>query len=200
MSQELIRSDSVLGTKQVIAGSRDKDFVIQTKGKVKIQQGNSFIDLIKDGKINAPVIIHVVDTINDIGTKTGFYYVRNGDGMYALVEKSLIPLGGGAGNNNNNSEGVTKLSELEDVMLVNLRDGDLLVQQGGYWVNTLFNVNDLEDMITGNLDEIRDALKNQSDFTQRTWQDVMETFDMMFDPEGNYLLRKLLHLQYIQLN
>ena len=75
MSQELIRSDSVLGTKQVIAGSRDKDFVIQTKGKVKIQQGNSFIDLIKDGKINAPVIIHVVDTINDIGTKTGFYYV-----------------------------------------------------------------------------------------------------------------------------
>lgn len=191
MSQELIRSDSVLGTKQVIAGSRDKDFVIQTKGKVKIQQGNSFIDLIKDGKINAPVIIHVVDTINDIGTKTGFYYVRNEDGMYALVEKSLIPLGGGAGNNNNNSEGVTKLSELEDVMLVNLRDGDLLVQQGGYWVNTLFNVNDLEDMITGNLDEIRDALKNQSDFTQRTWQDVMETFDMMFDPEGNYFTEKI---------
>ncbi len=35
MSQELIRSDSVLGTKQVIAGSRDTDFVIQTKGKVK---------------------------------------------------------------------------------------------------------------------------------------------------------------------
>lgn len=191
MSQELIRSDSVLGTKQVIAGSRDKDFVIQTKGKVKIQQGNSFIDLIKDGKINAPVIIHVVDTINDIGTKTGFYYVRNGDEMYALVEKSLIPLGGGAGNNNNNSEGVTKLSELEDVMLVNLRDGDLLVQQGGYWVNTLFNVNDLEDMITGNLDKIRDALKNQSDFTQRTWQDVMETFDMMFDPEGNYFTEKI---------
>lgn len=191
MSKELIRSDSVLGTQQVVAGSRDKDFVIQTKGKVKIQQGSSFIDLIKDGKINAPTIIHVVDTVNDIGTKTGFYYVRNEDGMYALVEKSLIPLGGGAGDNNNNSEGVTKLSELEDVMLVNLRDGDLLVQQGGYWVNTLFNVNDLEDMITGNLDEIRDALKNQSDFTQRTWQDVMETFDMMFDPEGNYFTEKI---------
>lgn len=190
MSQELIRSDSVLGAKQVIAGSRDKDFVIQTKGKVKIQQGNSFIDLIKDGKINSPTIIHIVDTINDIGTKTGFYYVRNEDGMYALVEKSLIPLGGGAGGSSS-SEGVKRLDELEDVMLVNLRDGDLLVQQGGYWVNTLFNVNDLEDMITGNLDEIRDALKNQSDYTQRTWQDVMETFNMMFDPEGNYFTEKI---------
>ena len=34
------------------AGSSNSDFVIKTKGQVKIQWGSKFIDLIKDGKIN----------------------------------------------------------------------------------------------------------------------------------------------------
>lgn len=34
-------------------GNSETNLVLKTKGKIKIQYGNKFIDLIKDGKINA---------------------------------------------------------------------------------------------------------------------------------------------------
>lgn len=187
----LIRSDSVLGGNQNIVGSKDKDLVLQTKGKVKIQQGNSFLDLIKDGKLNTPKIIRIVKTVDDIGESTGFYYVEADGAIYAVADKSLIPLGNAELTVHDSKNGVDKLSELSDVLLVNLRDGDLLTYKGGYWVNSLLNINDLEELISGNLSELRTALKKQSEYTQRTWQDVQETFNMMFDPEGNYFTEKI---------
>jgi hypothetical protein len=40
-------------------GNSETNLVLKTKGKIKIQYGNKFIDLIKDGKINASSnIIH----------------------------------------------------------------------------------------------------------------------------------------------
>ncbi len=35
-------------------GTSSSDLLLKTKGQVKIQWGNKFIDLIKDGKINFP--------------------------------------------------------------------------------------------------------------------------------------------------
>jgi hypothetical protein len=189
MSKDLVRSDVVLGKQQIIVGDGDKDIVLKTKGKVKVQQGNSFIDLIKNGGIDMPKIINIVNTLNDIGTKTGFYYVRDEDKIYAVVEGSLVDFGG-AGSSNVKT-GATRLDELEDVLLVNLRDGDLLIQQGGFWVNSLYNINDILDIVNSNIGSLKDALQNQSNYTQRTFQDVMQTFDMMFDPEGNYFTEKI---------
>lgn len=74
-------------------GSSSSDFVIKTKGQVKIQWGNKFIDLIKDGKINVnSKFIYTIDTIDNIGSKDGLYitdddsvYLKSGDTVINLV-------------------------------------------------------------------------------------------------------------------
>lgn len=189
---ELIRTDTVLGKQQVIAGSSDKDFVIQTKGKVKVQQGNKFIDLIKDGTIKFPDVINIVSSRDKIGTANGFYFVTDEGALYAVINKSLFPLNGGnISSNTNNGDIIKRLEDLEDTLLINLRDGDLLAYQGGYWVNSLLNIRDLENLILSNTDKLREELKNQSAYTQRVWQDTQETFAMMYDPEGNFFTEKI---------
>lgn len=189
---ELIRTDTVLGSKQNIAGSSDKDFVIQTKGKVKVQQGNKFIDLIKDGTIKFPDVINIVSSRDKIGTANGFYFVTDEGALYAVINKNLFPLNGGnISSNTNNGDIIKRLEDLEDTLLINLRDGDLLAYQGGYWVNSLLNIRDLENLILSNTDKLREELKNQSAYTQRVWQDTQETFAMMYDPEGNFFTEKI---------
>ena len=189
---ELIRTDTVLGNKQNIAGSSDKDFIIQTKGKVKVQQGNKFIDLIKEGKIKYPDVINIVSSIDKIGTANGFYFVTDEGALYAVINKNLFPLNGGnISSNTNNGDIIKRLEDLEDTLLINLRDGDLLAYQGGYWVNSLLNIRDLENLILSNTDKLREELKNQSAYTQRVWQDTQETFAMMYDPEGNFFTEKI---------
>ena len=42
----------LFGSSYSSAGSSSSDYLIKTRGKVKIQIGNKFIDLLKDGKIN----------------------------------------------------------------------------------------------------------------------------------------------------
>ena len=189
---ELIRTDTVLGKQQVIAGSSDKDFVIQTKGKVKVQQGNRFIDLIKDGTIKFPDVINIVSSRDKIGTANGFYFVTDEGALYAVINKNLFSLNGGnISSNTNNGDIIKRLEDLEDTLLINLRDGDLLAYQGGYWVNSLLNIRDLENLILSNTDKLREELKNQSAYTQRVWQDTQETFAMMYDPEGNFFTEKI---------
>ena len=43
---------SMFGRSYSQVGNSNSDFLIKTKGQVKIQWGSKFIDLIKDGKIN----------------------------------------------------------------------------------------------------------------------------------------------------
>lgn len=86
-------SFSAFGRSYSSIGSSSSDFVIKTKGQVKIQWGNKFIDLIKDGKINVnSKFIYTVDTQDNIGNKDGIYvtsdgsvYVKSGDTIISLV-------------------------------------------------------------------------------------------------------------------
>jgi len=90
MDKDLTRVESILGKQQVVSGSKDKDFILQTKGKVKVQQGDRFIDLLKDGKLNSGDIITIVNTVNDIGKATGFYFVKENLKLYAVVNGTMI--------------------------------------------------------------------------------------------------------------
>lgn len=72
---ELTGSTKYFGSSQTTLGKLSSDLTLQTKGKVKIQFGSKFIDLIKDGKINSDSkIIYQSDSV---GVKDGFYVIGN---------------------------------------------------------------------------------------------------------------------------
>lgn len=68
-------------------GSTSSDFLIKTRGQVKIQMGNKFIDLIKDGKINATS--KFIYEGKEVGTSDGIYVIKNGED----VKVSLVVSG-----------------------------------------------------------------------------------------------------------
>jgi hypothetical protein len=78
-SQEsLTRNDKIFGSEHTLLGSSNRDLILKTRGKVKVQWGNKFIDIIKNGKLNideikAPVIIYDKDTDVDL-SKDGFAF------------------------------------------------------------------------------------------------------------------------------
>lgn len=75
-------------------GNSDSDFLIKTKGQVKIQWGNKFIDLIKDGKINVDsAFIFKVKSEDKIGVKDGIYLTDDGM-VYLQIGGQLINLVG----------------------------------------------------------------------------------------------------------
>ena len=77
----------LFGNSYSSAGSSSSDYLIKTRGKVKIQIGNKFIDLLKDGKIN--VDSKFIFKEKEIGSKDGIYII--GDGEDAKV---IISIGG----------------------------------------------------------------------------------------------------------
>ena len=62
-------------------GSADKNLILQTRGDLKIKWGGKYIDLIKNGKINADT-----DVLKKINSKDSIYK----DGLY-LIEKEETP-------------------------------------------------------------------------------------------------------------
>lgn len=62
-------------------GSADKNLILQTRGDLKIKWGGKYIDLIKNGKINADT-----DVLKKIDSKDSIYK----DGLY-LIEKEETP-------------------------------------------------------------------------------------------------------------
>lgn len=79
-------------------GSTDSDFIIKTRGQVKIQWGKVFIDLIKDGKINVNSdIFNIVDTVNDVKGADGIYYVKEDGSVYILIDGNVINIAGELG-------------------------------------------------------------------------------------------------------
>lgn len=82
--QEKNSSLKAFGRAYSKAGSPDSDFLIQTKGQVKIQWGKKFIDLIKDGKINVDAKFIYKD--NQVGVKDGIYVIENEDEMQVILQ------------------------------------------------------------------------------------------------------------------
>lgn len=73
-------------------GNTSSDFLIKTRGQVKIQIGNKFIDLLKDGKLN--VSSKFIYQEKEVGTKDGIYVVKEGSGVKVVlvVNGEEIPL------------------------------------------------------------------------------------------------------------
>ena len=78
---------SMYGRAYETIGSTDSDLVLITKGQVKVQIGNTSIDLITDNKLNIGQSsgISQVSTISDVGTIDGFYYIRDTGSVIAVV-------------------------------------------------------------------------------------------------------------------
>lgn len=88
---------SMFGRSYTQAGNSDSDFLIKTKGQVKIQWGSKFIDLIKDGKINVDSsFIFTVKSADKLGVKDGLYVIDDG-AVYLKVGDTVINLVGEIG-------------------------------------------------------------------------------------------------------
>lgn len=78
-------------------GDTNSDLLLKTKGQLKLQYGNKFIDLIKDGKLNVnSEFIFKAKDINDITGNNGIYYCKDGS-VYLKIDNSIIELIGAAG-------------------------------------------------------------------------------------------------------
>lgn len=83
--------DELFGRTYSTVGNSDSDFIIKTRGQVKVQWGKKFIDIIKDGKLNVDVsFVGSVDSYNDIGSKDGLYYVKEDGSIYLVVNGNKI--------------------------------------------------------------------------------------------------------------
>lgn len=71
-------------------GTSSSDFLIKTRGKVKIQCGSKFIDLIKDGKIN--VDSKFIYKENEIGVKDGIYVLEGGENTKVVLQINGIKI------------------------------------------------------------------------------------------------------------
>lgn len=89
---------SLFGRNYSQVGNPDSDFLIKTKGQVKIQWGTMFIDLIKDGKIN--VNSKFIYKEDSIGTRDGIYIIGDGEDseVWVVVSGTPINLKGTIGN------------------------------------------------------------------------------------------------------
>ena len=90
-------SVNLFGRSYEQAGSSNADFLIKTRGQVKIQYGSKFIDLIKDGKINTEA--KFIYKEKEVGVKDGIYVIGDGEEakVVLLVSGEQIDLKGEVG-------------------------------------------------------------------------------------------------------
>ena len=85
----------LFGSSYSNSGSTSSDYLIKTRGKVKIQIGNKFIDLVKDGKLN--VESEFIFNKSEIGSKDGLYVIDNGNKVVLVSKGTQIDLLGEMG-------------------------------------------------------------------------------------------------------
>ncbi len=85
---------SMFGRSYSQIGNSDSDFLIKTKGQVKVQWGSKFIDLIKDGKINVDAnFIFTAKSADKLGVKDGLYVTPDGSVYLKLGDITLNLVG-----------------------------------------------------------------------------------------------------------
>lgn len=89
---------SLFGRSYNQVGDTNSDFLIKTKGQVKVQWGTMFIDLIKDGKIN--VNSKFIYKEDSVGTRDGIYVIGEGESseIWLVVGGQQINIKGEIGN------------------------------------------------------------------------------------------------------
>jgi hypothetical protein len=75
-------------------GSANTNLMLQTKGDLKIRWGNKFIDLVKNGKINAEADTVKTAESSESISADGIYLIKNGDKdeIWIKVGNTLINL------------------------------------------------------------------------------------------------------------
>ena len=84
---ELSRNARALGRNMNFFGDKDCDLVLQTKGKIKINFGDKFIDLFNGGKFNVgnKDVITTIEGKPSSKDKDGFYFDKNSGTLYLKV-------------------------------------------------------------------------------------------------------------------
>lgn len=77
-------------------GDTNKDFLIKTRGQIKVQYGKKFIDILKDGKLNIDniSILKRVGSVSEINGN-GIYYCEDDDSIYIQIGDVLVKISDG---------------------------------------------------------------------------------------------------------
>ena len=78
-------------------GNVSGDLLLKTRGGVKVQIGSSFIDLVKNGKINVDIDIIKEASSKDNIINNGLYLVK--DVLYVKYQNTVLPLNSNTGEN-----------------------------------------------------------------------------------------------------
>lgn len=123
---------SLFGKNYQEVGKSSSPLLLRSNGETKIQWGNKFIDLIKDGKINSESkeFIYTVDTVDEI-TDNGIYLVSEDNSIWINIEETKVQI---SLSENNYVSFLTKQetnAEQKDIALTNI----------GLYYNTIEDVN-----------------------------------------------------------
>ena len=131
---------NLFGRSHTAVGNINSDFIIKTKGKVRVQWGSKFIDIIKDGKLNVDVnIIYRVKSKNDIGSADGIYITDTGE-IYLVSGGIIYNLYGEAGSiyvayiGDQDTTQEAKLQALKNIGIVYATKSDVTCTEGFVYI------------------------------------------------------------------
>lgn len=148
-------------------GSSSSDLLLKTKGQVKVQWGNKFIDLLKDGKVNYPKdeIKKIIEELIDEKMS-----MQDENGNSVNIQDII----------NNNSKSIKELKETIDVT------------KDYFDSETIFSRLSLYEESSNNVDvPISGIIISKPENVSDKWEKVQDTENLPTLPEGYiYLKRK----------
>lgn len=86
---KLESKSNVLGGSYTQLGSSKSDLLLKTRGKIKVQYGNSYFDLVKEGQVANQQKFLFKES--EVGSKDGIYLIDNKD-VYLVVDSNPYKL------------------------------------------------------------------------------------------------------------